>query len=317
MTQYQAPQPIEIILNDTARVISDLTEELSATSANYREAKRAVDEADLDQDRSREILEALITDMKNLATNQEIINGSPSCRSDPIFINKRLEELKPLIQREAIKDPKFIPNDFFITGDIVRLKEAVRRMLDPPDSTFSLFTGQFLTNIFLNSQLGVVTDLIKQLDDVSKRVLRGAKMADLPRLIVGMQEAITTLRASHKQIHTALKKTHSQQLTLVKAENENKTRLSQLELTNQSLKNDIEVLTVQLRVANSELLLKKNEQGGLSAFASQLREGAEEHPSDAAQRCPRLEEALDQKAKECSELSTLIKELQTSLDDGK
>lgn len=318
LPQYQPFQKIQLILNDSAQIISDLNSRLTEVTRKHDIAVRELKEFTLDQTKYREILEALLCDLKNLATNQEIINGSVLCRSDPVFIefiNKKLTEFNQIVQREAIKDPKYIPTDFFITSDITKRKEAVIKLLEPADSTFALFTAQFLTNVFLQNQLACVTEPLKQLEDITKTGdLKGTRINDIPKLMAQMKETIAKLRSSRRQIHTALKKSQQSYRDLAKTDAENRSKISQLQLENETLFNEADVLKVKLQVANNELLLKSNERGNLSVFANQIREGVEEQQQDQLMRCHKLEEALQQKTSECAELSELIGRLQESLD---
>jgi hypothetical protein len=78
--------------------------------------------------------------MKNLPTNQEAINRSSIFLHDlhfQDFINRKIDELFQVFQREALKDSKFIPNDFFITSDFGKRKAAISSLLILQDSTFS------------------------------------------------------------------------------------------------------------------------------------------------------------------------------------
>ena len=320
LPQYQPFQRIQLAFNESAKVIAELSEKLAVETKKADEAKKAYDNFAVDQVKYQEILEALLSELKHLAMNQDLINGSPICKEDlqfVEFINSKLDSIYDIVNREAIKDPKYIQNDFFFTSDMKARKEAVLKLLEPDDSTFSLFCALFLSNVFLENQLSAVTAPLQLINEMTKSgVLKGTQLSDVPRLIESLNTKVNKLSTQNKKLSQNHKKLQAQSMTLIKSENEKKTKISELTLQVDNLQNEIGVLNVKLQVAQNELLLKQNECGNLNQFAQEIRDGVEERTNDQKARTDRLEEALKQKTKECAELGQLLKELEKSIDEN-
>lgn len=320
LPQYQPLQRIQLVLNEAAKNVSALTESMNTANKKAAEAKSAYDNFATDQVKYQEILEALLSDLKHLVQNQDLINSCPLCKEDTQFIefiNQKLEDITNIVQREAIKDPKYLSDDFFYTADVNKRKEAVQKLLQPCDSTFSLFCAQFLTNVFLENQLAAVTAPLQLIEDMTKcGVLRGTQLSDVPHLIETLNVRVNKTTSQNKKLHASLKKAQTQAMNLIKSENEKKTKISELSLQVDSLQNEISVLNVKLQVANNELLLKQNECGSLNQFAQEIREGVEERTNDQKARTDKLEEALKSKTNECAELAKLLKDLEKSVDEN-
>lgn len=320
LPQYTPFQRLQLVLNESAKQIQSLTEQVTMATKKAEATQKAFDNFAVDQVIYSEICDALIEDLKKLATNQELINNCPLSEGNEDFLeylNQKIEETSQAVQREAIKDPKYVNSDFFFANDVKQRQAAIKKLLQPEDSTFTLFCGQFLTNVFLQNQLNAVTAPLQLIDSMTKSgALKGTQLSDVPHLIETLNVRVNHTTKQNKKLTNQLKKAQAHEMELAQSENENKTKISELSLQVDNLQNEIGVLNVKLQVANNELLLKKNECGSLNEFAKEIRAGVEEKTNDQKERTAKLEAALAQKTRECDELSTLLHDLKRSVDEN-
>lgn len=320
LPQYTPFQRLQLVLNESAKQIQSLTEQVTMATKKAEATQKAFDNFAVDQVIYSEICDALIEDLKKLATNQELINNCPLSEGNEDFLeylNQKIEETSQAVQREAIKDPKYVNSDFFFANDVKQRQAAIKKLLQPEDSTFTLFCGQFLTNVFLQNQLNAVTAPLQLIDSMTKSgALKGTQLSDVPHLIETLNVRVNHTTKQNKKLTNQLKKAQAHEMELAQSENEKKTKISELSLQVDNLQNEIGVLNVKLQVANNELLLKKNECGSLNEFAKEIRAGVEEKTNDQKERTAKLEAALAQKTRECDELSTLLHDLKRSVDEN-
>ncbi|EAY12684.1 hypothetical protein TVAG_117060 [Trichomonas vaginalis G3] len=320
LPQYTPFQRLQLVLNESAKQIQSLTEQVTMATKKAEATQKAFDNFAVDQVIYSEICDALIEDLKKLATNQELINNCPLSEGNEDFLeylNQKIEETSQAVQREAIKDPKYVNSDFFFANDVKQRQAAIKKLLQPENSTFTLFCGQFLTNVFLQNQLNAVTAPLQLIDSMTKSgALKGTQLSDVPHLIETLNVRVNHTTKQNKKLTNQLKKAQAHEMELAQSENEKKTKISELSLQVDNLQNEIGVLNVKLQVANNELLLKKNECGSLNEFAKEIRAGVEEKTNDQKERTAKLEAALAQKTRECDELSTLLHDLKRSVDEN-
>lgn len=320
LPQYTPFQRIQLIFNESAKAIQSLNEQVVIANKKAEASQKAFDNFTADQIIYSEICDALIGDLKKLAINQELINNCPLSEGNNQFLdflNDKIEEMTQTIQREAIKDPKYVSSDFFFANDVKQREAAIKKLLHPEDSTLTLFSGQFLTNVFLQNQLAAVTAPLQLIENMTKSgALKGTQLSDVPHLIETLNVRVNHTTKMNKKLTNQLKKSQTHEMELAQSENEKKTKISELTLQIDNLQNEIGILNVKLQVANNELLIKKNECGSLDQFAKEIRAGVEEKANDQKERTAKLEAALAQKTKECNELTLLLQDLKKSVDEN-
>ena len=316
LPQYQPVQRMQLIINEAARTIKELEETSQTRGDEIKTLKNQLDQALAGQTPYCQILDSLLKELKNISCQEAQINNANLCRIDTAFIEFMAEksaEIEPLIKDNLLKDPRFIPSDFFTTQDVAKKNECIKEIINCSDISYSIFTAQFLTNQLLSNQLQALMGPLGKMEEISRLDVVGGDFNDIPNLLQKLQDKIRSLKKTRSQLHALLKQQTEVANKSLKSESELKTTVSQLQITNDSLKSEIDVLKVKYQVASNELLLKKNEEN-LNAFASQIRETVDEQQSETKQRTDRLEAELQQKTLENADLTSLIKKLQTSID---
>ena len=316
LPQYQPVQRVQLIINEAAKRIREYEESIKEKDMHIQTIQTQLDQAVTGQTPYCQILDALLKDLKNIAFQEAQINNANICRVDTQFIELMAEksaEIEPLIREELLKDPRFIPSDFFTTPDINKKKEYIHEIINVSDVSYTIFTAQFLTNQLLVNQLNALMGPLGKMEEISRLDVVGGDFNDIPNLLKSLQDKIAKLKKTRTQLHTLLKQQTENANNLAKSQNELKTKCSQLQITNDALQSEVDVLKVKYQVASNELLLKQNEEN-LNEFANQLRGSVDEQESETRQRTDRLEQELQEKTKQCAELSSLIKNLQQTLE---
>lgn len=318
LQQYQPVQRAQLVINEAAKRLAEAENVAALKVQEVEELRNQLSAAVDGQTPYCQILDALLKELKNISSMESQINNAQYCKVDTAFIEfmaQKSAEIEPLIKEELLADPRFIPSDFFTTTDFNKRKEVIQDILKQNDMTGSILTASFLTNILLSNQLNALMGPLGQMEEISRLdVINGHDISDIPMLIQGLQAKIEKLKKQRTQVHNYLKKAQHDVQTLSKSENDLKTKVSQLQIQNESLTSENEVLKVKYQVANNELLLKKNEEN-LNQFAQKLKEEVDVQQCESKEKTDKLESLLQQKTKECADLTNLIKKLQITLDE--
>ena len=318
MPQYQPVQRLQLVLNEAAKHMKETEDALALKEEQCANLQNQLDQAVSGQTPYCQILDTLLKELKDISVKEAQINNANLCRVDTDFIEymaQKSAELEPLIRDELLKDPRFIPSDFFTTADVNKKIEYIKEIIKCSDVSYTIFTAQFLTNQLLINQLNALMGPLGKMEEISRLDVVGGDFNDIPNLLKSLQDKINRLKKTRTQLHALLKKEKETSNNLAKSENDLKTQCAQLQMTNESLQSEVDVLKVKYQVASNELLLKSNAEN-LNEFANHLRDNLDEQQQEAKQRTDRLEAELEQKTKECSELSELIKKLQITLQES-
>ena len=318
LPQYQPVQRLQLVLNEAAKHMKEVEDELALKEEECAELHNQLDQAVSGQTPYCQILDTLLKELKDISVKEAQINNANLCRVDTDFIEYMAEksaELEPLIRDELLKDPRFIPSDFFTTTDVNKKIEYIKEIIKCSDVSYTIFTAQFLTNQLLINQLNALMGPLGKMEEISRLDVVGGDFNDIPNLLKSLQDKINRLKKTRSQLHALLKREKETSNNLAKSENDLKTRCAQLQVTNDSLQSEVDVLKVKYQVASNELLLKSNEEN-LNQFANHLRDDLDEQQLEAKQKTDKLEAELEQKTKECCELSELIKKLQVTLQES-
>lgn len=316
LPQYQPVQRIQLILNEAAKRMADLEAELASLRAENDSYQTQLAQMSDSQPAYCQVLNALLSELKSIAITEAQFGKSNICKNDPAFIDfvsQKCADIEPLIKESLLKDPEFIPSDFFSTPDIQKRKEYIQKLFKPCDIGFSIFVAQFLTNILLRNQLEAIMGPLNKVEELSQMdIIQGGDISDIPGIIKRLQEQVIKYKNKSKHLHCALKKSQQAQLNLAKADNDNKTKISQLMMEKEALQNEIDVIRVKYQVAANELSLKSNDMpSGCGAHHAR-----DDMDPAAKEKLARLEEALEAKTKECNQLSCLISSLQSTLEES-
>ena len=319
LPQYQPLQRIQLVINEVAKKFADIEQQLAEKTEEAEHLHNQLDAAVNGQTPYCQILDSLLRELKNIACQEQQINTANVCRVDTTFIEfmaQKSAELEPLIRDELLKDPRFIPSDFFSTANYQERVDAINEILNLSDMSYSIFVSTFLTNILMGNQMEALMGPLGKMEEISRLdALQDGDISNIPSLIKGLQEKIANLKKTRKQLHALLKRSQAQQVETAKSENELKTKVSQLQITNDSLQSEVDVLKVKYQVASNELLLKNNQEN-LNEFANQLKGAVDLKQNEAKAQTDRLEAELRQKQQECVDLTNLIKKLQTTLEES-
>jgi chromosome segregation ATPase len=311
--QLSTIQRIQLFINEVAKNMNEndkVTKELKRKNAEQAHRIREFGDT---QPTYCALLHSLLDELKAIAVTDTQLSGSVPCKNDPRFkqfIADKAAELEPLVKDKVVADSQFIKHDFFTTADAAKRLQAIDQVLEKDDQAFAILASQFLTNQMLKNQLDAIMGTIGKLERISQMdIMQGEDVADLPAIFQRTQEQLSKLKEKYKQLHAVNKKAQGAQVGLAKAEAAAKAKVGQLQGQLENLQNEYDVLKVKFQVATSELHVRA------APIEVQAGPNEEEH-AEVKARTQLLEEALTQKSKECSELSTLLKKLQTTLEDS-
>lgn len=323
LPQYQPLQRIQLMLNETAKVVSNLTTENEKLKSDLQKEKKHFETYTADQVKYHEINDALVEELNHLSQNQIIINSNliDSSQTDTdiiTFVTEKLEKMTNSMQRELIKDPKFINSNFFTTSDVEQRRRSLEKLLKGQNDNVlrNLFLSLFFVSTILEKQLKSVTTSLSIMEEISKcGSLKGTQIRDIPHFIESINTRIQQEKATNKKLTKYIAKNEEKILKLTKSDTEKKTQICELSSRCETLENENKVLSLKLQLTQNELSIKKAEYEQISKVAEDIKNGCEERANYQKSRTDRLEEDLKQKTKQCADLTDSLKDLQEKLED--
>jgi myosin heavy subunit len=299
-------------LNETAKKIKETDAALETVTTSLNEYKEAFD----NQPNYCNLLYSFLNELKQIAITETTLSGNYSFKTDPAFVQFIADQaaiIDPTIQEKYLKEARFIKSDFF-TADSTKRLQQIQTFVKQNEFGYAILASQFISNILLKNQVEIIMGTISKLQEISQMdIIQQGDTSDLVGIFKRTQEELTKLKNNRKQLHATLKKSQENQISLAKSEAGLKTKVGQLTGQLENITNEYDVMKVKFQVASNELLLRKDP---VIELASQIRSDVEDQQHLAKQRTAKLEEALTQKSKECSELSSLLKKLQKTLEDS-
>lgn len=315
LPQYQPVQRVQLILNEAAKRITECENESREIKKKDEELESKLNKWKTSNDELSSVLNALIKDLKNMASVDTYSTQNTAIRDDPKFIRyvaEKCSEIDPLLRDRVMSDSHFISNDFFFTDDITRKKREIQMIADQSEASFAIFASQFILNCLLRNQISnnsAFRDSFRK-DDTASDDTQIVSTFTLTEL----QEKVCKLKKVNRALNAALKKAQSSISEANKTDNEQKTKIAQLQIQNESLKNDVDVLNMKLQVAQNDLAIKEKDNNSLSSFALHIKDNIEEQKRSAENHNSKLEDEIRRKTQENDELHALVKKMRADFD---
>ena len=284
LQQYTPIQRVQLIINEIARYVEQNEKKCNEVS---KDASEKIEEAQrmIEKDNKYgQILASLLKELKerapktgdadfikfvNSKCNKIDVNSLPNGELNQ-FYNMTDEE-----RRRALKEGKIVSKE---------------QLLINQQNIFGDIQNQQQQTPFVAEQ----EQMQKSNEDSVASV-----PDDRDNVIKELQAKIEKLKASKKQIHEALKGVQENNNTLIISEKEAKSQVMRLQTEIDTLKQENEVVKVQLQVAQNELELKAKEEN------SSLHSASFEQITNAE---------LSQKIEECEKLKVQVASLQEKLN---
>lgn len=310
---YQPQQRIQLILNESQKRIAQLESTVSELQEEKAKFETISTESEKKAEMNLEFLNAIIKELKNLASNETQLSRTSGIKEDRSFISfvaQKCSEVDPLIKEIAASNSKYIPSYFFFADDQEQRIATLQRLLSPNEETMSLFMTQFLLNIQLRRQLNKATIAAEQAHEFQPIIesLGVQKADEIPLLIDDYKEQIEKLSTARTQLRKSLKQSQAALLQQNKADNTCQVALEKLQLQVDTLSNEREILEVKVNVMENDIRAKDTE---IKSLNKQL--------TDALARCngekeTELEMDIQNKQNQIKSLNEQISQLQNQLE---
>ena len=312
MPQYDPIQRLQLVLNELGKKLQENESEKAELLKKIEQNSYQQTRGGNDEYKYKQIISALLKELKNMAITETKISSSSLCQNDHQFIefvSQQSAKIDPMFAENVKNDPLFITDDFFTSEDVDKKKEIISNIIGNDSTTSALFTAQFLCNVLLRKQLSEVFGPLNQYEELSKLSLaHGEDIVDLPELVKSQKEQIEKLKDVRKKMHETIKKLQTMRTEDSKRDNEQRTQISSLQLQLDSLQRDNDVLKMRTQVLQNEIALKQeNAPKGSNDSLKQ---------ESINQQIIALNKDLERKTKENQDLSKVIKDLEKTVSEN-
>lgn len=284
LQQYTPIQRVQLIINEIARYVEQNEKKCNEVS---KDASEKIEEAQrmIEKDNKYgQILASLLKELKerapktgdadfikfvNSKCNKIDVNSLPNGELNQFYNMTDEERRRALKEGKIVSKEQLLINQQNIFGDIQNQQQQTPFVAEQEQMQ--------------KSNEDSVASIPDERDNVIKE----------------LQAKIEKLKASKKQIHEALKGVQENNNTLIISEKEAKSQVMRLQTEIDTLKQENEVVKVQLQVAQNELELKAKEEN------SSLHSASFEQITNAE---------LSQKIEECEKLKVQVASLQEKLN---